>query len=129
MAQALKSIDATTASTLMKGGALMVDVREKGEYARARIPGSQNMPLSRLEESELPLAAGQAVVFFCASGNRTTVHAGRLASKAPSAEAYVLRGGLSAWREAGLPLETGPSREDGERTRGRGLVACIFSRW
>ena len=82
MASSLKSIDAATAAKLMDQGALMVDVRESGEYARARIPGSQNIALSRFESSELRLGPDQAVVFFCASGNRTRVHAGRLAEKA-----------------------------------------------
>jgi rhodanese-related sulfurtransferase len=127
MARSLKRIDAATAAKLKDRGALMVDVRESGEYARARIPGSQNIALSRFELSELPLGPGQAVVFSCASGNRTNVHAARLADKAGTAEAYVLEGGLSAWAEAGLPVETGASQQGGEHWR-PGLLARIFSR-
>ncbi len=107
MAGTLTLIDPEAAAELMDGGALMVDVRESAEYAQARIPGSENVALSGLEASELPLAPGQAVVFFCASGNRTNVHAARLAAKAGAAEAYVLEGGLSAWARAGLPIDLG----------------------
>ena len=114
MARVLKPVDAGAAANLMKDGALMVDVREAGEHAQARIPGSQNIALSRLELSELPLGADQAVVFFCASGGRTTAHASRLAAKAGAAEAYVMRGGISAWGQAGLPIERGGAGQ-GER--------------
>jgi rhodanese-related sulfurtransferase len=110
MKRNLDRIDVATAADLMKAGALMVDVREPAEYASARMPGSLNMALSRFGESELSLVAGQAVVFFCATGNRTNVHANRLAEKAGPADAYVMDGGLSAWSSAGLPIETGRGR-------------------
>jgi len=125
MPRSLKSIDAVAAARLRDKGALMVDVRESGEYARARIPGSRNVALSRFESSELVLAPDQAVVFFCASGTRTRVHAARLAAKAGAAEAYVLAGGLSAWNQAGLPVE---ASRPGDPPRRPGLLARIFSR-
>ena len=102
----LKNIDAPTAAKMQENGALLVDVREDGEYEMAHIPGSELVPLSRFEESALTLAPGQAVVFFCASGNRTNVHAARLAAKAGDADAYVMQGGIKAWAQAGLPVET-----------------------
>jgi rhodanese-related sulfurtransferase len=120
----MKSVAPEAAAELMRAGALMVDVREDGEFAQARIPGSHSLALSRLEMGELPLAEGQAVVFLCASGNRTNVHAARLARKAGDAEAYVMAGGLSAWSRAGLPVETGRS---GEEPRG-GLLSRLFPR-
>ncbi|MBN8997932.1 MAG: rhodanese-like domain-containing protein [Rhizobiales bacterium] len=49
MSRSLKSIDALAADRLQKQGALLVDVREPGEVAQARIAGSQNIPLSRLD--------------------------------------------------------------------------------
>jgi rhodanese-related sulfurtransferase len=105
MTQSLKPVDAGTAARLMQDGALMVDVREAGEFAMARIPGSENVALSSLDAVELRVVPGQAVVFLCASGNRTSIHAARLAAKAAGAAAYVLQGGLSAWARAGLPTE------------------------
>jgi rhodanese-related sulfurtransferase len=106
MTRALKSIDAHAAARLREEGALMVDVRESGEYASLRIPDSANIALSRLQSADLPLGPNQSVVFFCASGSRTNVHAARLAAKAGTAEAYVLEGGLVAWGRAGLPVES-----------------------
>ncbi len=114
MAKSLKNIDARAAAQLKEKGALMVDVREPGEYAQVRIPGSQNIALSRFAVSELPLADGQEVVFFCASGNRTTVYGPQLAAKAGAATAYVMQGGISGWRSAGLPLESGRGEAGGD---------------
>jgi rhodanese-related sulfurtransferase len=124
MTRSLKTIDAQAAERLHKQGALLVDVREPGEYAQAHIPGSQNIALSRLDVSELPLAPNQAVVFFCAGGTRTSINAARLVAKAGEAEAYVMQGGISAWRSAGLPVESG--RKDAAKDAQPGQ--SLFSR-
>jgi rhodanese-related sulfurtransferase len=123
MARTLKGVDAHGAARLMKDGALMVDVREPGEYAGGHIPGSENVALSRFDLAPLPLGEGQAVVFFCASGGRTTLNAARLAAKAGDAEAYVMQGGISAWGRAGLPVESRSEAESGER---RGFFSRMF---
>jgi rhodanese-related sulfurtransferase len=46
------------------------------------------------------------VIVVCASGMRATRAAAQL-RKQGYAQAQVLRGGMKAWREAGLPVETG----------------------
>lgn len=81
-----------------------MDVREPDEHARERIPGAQSLPLSQLREVELTVAAGQPVLFHCRSGARTTGNADRLAEKAGDWEAFILEGGLDAWKKAGLPV-------------------------
>jgi rhodanese-related sulfurtransferase len=107
MSRSLKGIDIAHAVRLRDSGALMVDVREAHEFAGARIPGSHHAALSNLEAANLPLVEGQAIVFYCASGGRTNLHAARLAAKASGAEAYVMTGGIVAWGRAGLPIEAG----------------------
>lgn len=127
MARTLKSIDAPAAARLMEEGAVMIDVRESAEHARSRIPGSRNVALSCFGSSELPLQPGRAVVFFCASGNRTSLHAARLVDKAGTAEAYVMEGGLSAWSRAGLPVES-DSRQSDDGRADTGFFSRLFSR-
>lgn len=117
MTTMLKPVDAATAARLKDGGALVVDIREPGEYARVHIPGSANVALSRLQNATLPLAPKQAVVFLCASGNRTTVYAAQLAAKAGHAEAFVLAGGISAWMGAGLPTASARAESGGGARR------------
>jgi rhodanese-related sulfurtransferase len=97
----LPTIDAARARLLLDQGAVLVDVREADEHARERVPGARHNPLSRLAAVEAP--AGQAVIFHCRSGARTAANAPRLAA-ATRCEAYLLEGGLEAWKRAGLPV-------------------------
>lgn len=124
MTRTLKSIEPDAALKLQEEGALLVDVREPSEHAETRIPGARNVALSGLADSELALGPGQAVVFFCASGNRTEVYAAELAAKAGAADAYVMRGGIFAWGRAGLAVETG----DAGGAPSRGMFARVFGR-
>lgn len=101
----LKTITPAEAARLLREeGATLIDVREADEHARERIPGARSLPLSRLEEAELALHGGKPVLFHCRSGARTAGHAGRLAAKAGACEAFVVEGGLDAWKRAGLPV-------------------------
>jgi rhodanese-related sulfurtransferase len=101
----LPTISPEDAKRLLDGGAILVDIREADEHARERIPGAWHLPLSQLDEADVALHEGKPVIFHCRSGARTLAHAGRLAERAASAcEAYVIAGGLDAWRRAGLPV-------------------------
>lgn len=116
MTAKLESITAFAASKMVEQGALLVDIREGGELARASVPGAAHVPLSRLDVSEIPAGADQPVIFFCASGGRTATYADKLAAKASGRKAYVMQGGISGWMMAGLPTERGG--DDGSARRG-----------
>lgn len=104
----LPTIDVARARLLLDQGAILVDVREADEHAREHVPGARHNPLSRLAAVEAP--AGKAVIFHCRSGARTAANAPRLAAAA-QCEAYLLEGGLEAWKKAGLPVavDRGPA--------------------
>lgn len=97
----LQTIDAPTAKRLINQGAILVDIREADEYAREHVPGARNVPLSRL--GSLPAGTAKAMVFHCRSGARTSANAPRLAAAA-NCQAYILEGGIEAWKTAGLPV-------------------------
>lgn len=80
-------------------GATLIDIRGADEHARSRIPGARNAPLG----SELNLGDAPAVIFHCRSGMRTDANAAQLAAASPC-QAYLLEGGIDAWRAAGLPV-------------------------
>ena len=53
-------------------GAVLVDVREREEYARGHIPGSKNVPLSQLQEiTKVVSDASTPVFLYCLSGGRS----------------------------------------------------------
>lgn len=96
-----KSISPSEAARLVEAGALLVDVREPGEFARERIAGAANAPLSR--GAALERGAASIVVFHCQSGARTGRAAASLADAA-GCETYIVEGGIEAWKRAGLPV-------------------------
>lgn len=100
---ALKPADA--AARLKSGAAVLIDIREADEYARAHVAGAVSQPLSALEAAPLKLAADRSAIFTCRTGMRTGANCDRLAARVEG-DAYVLEGGLDAWTKAGLPVVT-----------------------
>ena len=95
-----RTISPREARALIDDGARLVDIRQPDEFRRTRATGAQNHPVDTLDRIE---TAGP-VVFMCRSGMRTQGNAAKLAGCHPG-EAYLLDGGLDAWRKAGLPVE------------------------
>ena len=98
----LPTISPKDAKRLIDQGGTLVDIRNADERARELIPGSKHGALAGL--TELPDASAP-IIFHCRSGVRTGQNAGRLRAAAPC-EAYILDGGLEAWKKAGLPVQT-----------------------
>ena len=100
----LKTVTPQRAAELVRAGAVLVDIREAEEHARENIPGARHFPLS-LAGTETPVGDGDSlVIFHCGSGIRTKANAPALANAASGYEAYLLEGGLDAWKKAGLPV-------------------------
>lgn len=91
------------AQRLAAQGAVILDVREPSERARAAIPGSLHVPLGDLPGSEIP--AGRVVICQCASGRRSAQAARQLRDR--GVDVRNLTGGLLAWEAAGLPTRPG----------------------
>jgi rhodanese-related sulfurtransferase len=99
----LETIDPVRAAALVRDGAVLVDVREAYEHAAEHIPGARHVALSTIDRAH-PMQPGDSVlIFHCKSGARTNVNAPRLAAAACGCKAYLLGGGIDAWRQAGLP--------------------------
>ena len=85
--------------------AVVVDVRDASEYGSGHIPNSRHIPLAELESrvGELTKLKSRPIVLTCRTGNRSG-RAQRILQKAGFSDIYVLKGGISAWAEANLPL-------------------------
>jgi rhodanese-related sulfurtransferase len=94
---------ARVAEMLDGGGAQLIDVREGYEHEAGHVPGSRHVDLSRLTEEAATLDRERPVVFYCRSGDRSSMPAE--AFRASGWDAHNMAGGLTAWAEAGLPLE------------------------
>lgn len=99
----LSPVTAAKARAMADAGALLVDVREPNEHAHEKIAGSHLAPLSRPGRLDAR-AANNQVIFYCKSGMRTRTQAARLAASTDAA-AFLLEGGIEAWKQAGLPVD------------------------
>jgi rhodanese-related sulfurtransferase len=109
MAQATPHpIDATSLKAwLDAGAAVLVDVRPPAMHAAERIPGARSVPLTpAFDPARLPPAEGRPLVVHCEIGVMSADAARRVA--AAGREVYDLRGGIVAWKQAGLPVESDP---------------------
>lgn len=102
----LKAVSAQRAADMVRDGAVLVDIRERDEHHRERIPGARHHALSMIDASSPARPGDQVLIFHCASGARTRAYAAKLAAVS-SCEAYVLEGGIGAWKRAGLPVASG----------------------
>jgi len=105
---AARGISAAHAVQLMnREKAVVVDVSDPQDFAAGHIAGSKNIPLAELE-AKLAVAVKNKnlpLILVCRSGARS-LGAAATASKLGFAQPQSLSGGLSAWREAALPIET-----------------------
>lgn len=86
----------------------VLDVRSGPEYvARGHLPSTTLVPIDRLEEnlSDLHVRADQPILVV-SEGDLDARRAAALLVRYGFPDVRVLRGGLEAWRGAGLPLES-----------------------
>ena len=86
--------------------AVVIDVCEPEEFAAGHVGGAKNIPLGQLQERLPQVAKNKAVpiILVCAKGARASRAAG-IAKGLGYEKAQALAGGLTAWREANLPVE------------------------
>lgn len=89
----------------------LLDVREPDEWQAGRITGSQHIPLGQLRARIAEVPKDRTVLTVCRHGNRSDAAARGLRSLGYTVEN--LEGGVTAWKQAGLPLES----EDGRPGR------------
>jgi len=94
----------TVAKWMANGEALLIDVRETSEYEQEHIPGSMLVPLSAIDPDSFPRITIKKLVLHCAIGKRSAAAAKQLI-QAGHTPPINLKGGLKAWREAGLETE------------------------
>ena len=102
----IKAIDALTLKSWMDADkAVLVDVREPAEYKAAHIKNATLIPLGTVSVDKLPEHANRKLVIHCLKGGRGGNACGKLVEALPHMDIYNLEGGITAWINAGLPVE------------------------
>jgi rhodanese-related sulfurtransferase len=85
--------------------AVVLDVREQGEFGDGHIAGAKHFPVASLDQrsGELKKFLKKPVVVVCASGARSRAACGTL-KKLGFENVATLAGGIGAWRQANLPI-------------------------
>ena len=86
--------------------ALVLDVRDPGDYGAGHILGAKNLPLARIEEGvgEIAKRKDKPVIVYDEDGQRASKAAAALKRQGFTQVAN-LSGGIGGWRQAGLPVE------------------------
>jgi len=92
-------------SELQQGDVRLVDVRTDAEVARGKIPRCEVIPLHMLPMRLHEMDKSATTVFYCQMGGRSA-QAAAFAAANGFTDVYNLQGGIAAWAEAGLPIET-----------------------
>jgi rhodanese-related sulfurtransferase len=91
------------AAELIEAGAELIDVRRPYEFEGGRIAGARNLEMNELSAHAEELPRDRRIVFYCRSGNRSSMAAE--AFRQAGYDARHLAGGLEAWRADGRPLD------------------------
>jgi rhodanese-related sulfurtransferase len=85
-------------------GAFFLDVRSQGEWDQVHIRGSVLIPLDQLPNRLAEVPQDREIVVVCLSGHRSQSGTAVL-QQAGYQNVFCLSGGLTAWKDAGYPLE------------------------
>jgi len=102
------SVDPTDAVRLINNEAMVIDLRNAESYARGHIVNAKNIPFDEFEARKDKVAKfkNKPVVAVCDSGI-TSNKAVTSLRKSGFDSVYGLKGGMTAWTTAGLPVVTG----------------------
>jgi DMSO/TMAO reductase YedYZ molybdopterin-dependent catalytic subunit/glyoxylase-like metal-dependent hydrolase (beta-lactamase superfamily II) len=98
-------VGARAAKSLVDGGALLLDVRERDEWRAEHAPDALLVPMAQVKARADELPRDRRIVVVCRSGGRSAAVTDSL--RAWGFDAVNLAGGMCAWAAAGLPVEAG----------------------
>ncbi len=107
MAGGARDIGTLETTRLMNGGnALVLDIRDTGEFSGGHIPKSKNIPLAEIDKriDEIVRFKDKPVIIACRANNRAA-SASKLLKRHGFTDVYQLAGGFGAWQQASLPVE------------------------
>jgi membrane protein DedA with SNARE-associated domain/rhodanese-related sulfurtransferase len=104
---------AEAARELLAGTAIVYDVRSHGYYMpkAMRVEGSRRLDPNALNQVELDFPLDKQLYLYCTCFRDATSSEVAHTLRKRGVPCSVIRGGLQAWKKAGLPLEPIPAEE------------------
>ena len=106
--QGITNVDPQDAVKLINADALVIDLRSAEAFSRGHIVNARNIPFDELEahQEKIERMGGKAILAVCDAG-MTSGRAVAQLRKSGLESVYGLKGGITAWTQANLPLVTG----------------------
>ena len=97
----------------------LVDVREQHEFEERHIEGAIHVPRGHLESriEQLVPDRSKRVILYCASGNRSALAAETLHEQLGYEDVASMAGGITLWRDRGMPVVTPRSLTQDQKER------------
>jgi len=107
-ASGLVNIEATEAVKLINNDAVVIDLRSVDTFSRGHIVNARNIPSDELDAkmNNLESIKSKPIVAVCDAGITSTKAVSTLRT-AGFESVYGLKGGMTGWSQAGLPVVTG----------------------
>jgi rhodanese-related sulfurtransferase len=101
-----KSINIQESAQLISEGALVVDVREPGEYNEAHLADSVLIPLGEISAEKVNQAnpENKKILIHCRSGKRSKMAVNILVDQNFAGEIFNMDAGINGWIESGQPV-------------------------
>lgn len=85
--------------------AILIDVREAVEHVSCRIPDAELHPVGSICSNSIP-QTDKKILIHCQRGLRGNNACQKLIAENDALEVYNIEGGIEAWQQAGLPVES-----------------------
>jgi rhodanese-related sulfurtransferase len=107
-ARGITNVEPQAAVGLINADATIVDLRSAEAFSRGHIVNAKNIPLDELEANrdKLVKLGDKPIIAVCDNGISSN-RAVDMLRKAGLESVYNLKGGITAWTQANLPLVTG----------------------
>ncbi len=107
-ASGLVNVDAGDAVKLINNDAVVIDIRSADAFSRGHIVNARNIPQDELDAKldQLQEYKASSIIAVCDAGVTTTGVVNKLRAKGFES-VFGLKGGMSGWGQAGLPVVTG----------------------
>ena len=102
------AVEPAAAVALINNDGIVIDLRSNEAFSRGHIVNAKNIPYADMDAHTEKIAKfkNKTIVAVCDAGTTATRAVAALRSSG-FVSAYVLKGGMNAWTQAGMPVVSG----------------------